>query len=164
MHKKAYLFSLFSLLTLQLGASSSQLVKLDKSSYFASHKLGDIDLYHKDGQFIVKQGNQFHAVKTHNIPTPELRDIKLTSLSAALKHSKININQDSQKDFILRSHVQGNGGGKILEWIGYIIIKLPGELVIRAIVSANPAAPEDVMRSQVDYCAAVVAAAGSNVR
>ena len=163
MHKKAYLFSLFSLLTLQLGASS-HLVKLDKSSYFASHKLGDIDVYHHNGQFMVKKDNQFHAVKTHNIATPELRNIKLDSLAASLQYSKLIINQDSQNDFILRSHVQGKGGGKVLEWIGYILIKLPGELVIRAIVSANPAAPEEVMRSQVDYCAAVVSAAGKNVR
>ncbi len=151
------------LMCAQLSASS-HLVKIDKSVRFASHKLGDVDLYHHNGQFMVKHNNAFHPVKPENIASPQLRNINLAALGATLEHGKIHINQNNEKEFILRAHIHGNGGGLLLGRICNVVVRGVGIAGIAGLVYVHAVHAEEAhqLYAAVDAAAQVAQVFGES--
>jgi hypothetical protein len=114
--QKAYLFLLSLLLIQQMGAS--QIVPK-----FASHRLGNVDLYHDNGTFNVIHNNKFHRIEDHAIDS-RLRGIDSAKLAASLKHGHLELKSRSEagkESFALGYQVHGKGGGPILGAITAVV-------------------------------------------
>jgi len=109
---KMLLFCLFAISSIQAmeQLSSGKLTQIKKSSLFATHDVGEVDLFHNDKGFHVVQDDEVHLVNSLSID-PVLRTLKYKQLKKFQKIGYIQVKKNDHNEFSLVSKVRGNGGG-----------------------------------------------------
>lgn len=154
MYKSLLVVSLFS-----LSVYAGEGIKINP---IVSHKLGNIELYHHNGNFKVFQNNKVHVVAHHNVVDKQIRSIDSKKLSFFLNHGHIQVSQNNQGDFILRSNVHGLGGGHATGKLFGVITKFGGyaAIGIACLVHKETALHAAELREAVDAAALAAEAVG----
>lgn len=115
MKNKIALLCLLGCSTVQ---ASQEIVRINDTARFASHKLGKIELYHANGEFKVMHDNKLHAVENHCVDKP-LRNVDLKKLAMFLNHGHLAVNKTDNGEFTIRANAHGKGGGPVCAWWAY---------------------------------------------
>ncbi len=109
---KILLLSLFAIPFAQAmeELSSGKLTQIKKSSLFATHDVGEIDLFHNDKGFHVVHNDEVHSIDKLSVD-PVLRTLKHKQLKKFQKIGYIQVKKNNHNEFSLVSKVRGNGGG-----------------------------------------------------
>lgn len=116
--------------------------KLKKAAVFASHKLGNIDLYHSKKGFTVSKDNKNHDVKPYFVEKT-LRSLNKKQLDALQKHGYIEVNQMNDGEYSLKMKMRGKGGGPALAQFAFWMTRaigygVPATLAVTTAVAAIP--------------------------
>lgn len=113
----------FALLTLGISFATSQsMIKINEAARFASHKLGKVDVYHNNGEFLITHNNKIHVVENHCVDKP-LRNIDKHKLAMFLTHGHLAINKTDNGEFTIRGNTHLKGGGVIGATVGAFLGK-----------------------------------------
>lgn len=110
------------------NAYSSELERADafkvkQSALIASHRLGNIDLYHDDEGFFVERSGSIKRVNNYDIE-PSLRDISSEKLEKIEKLGGfISANEMDNGDVTLKLNARGLGGGPLTGALAYWLTK-----------------------------------------
>ena len=112
---KILLLSLFAIFSAQAmeELSSGKLTQIKKSSLFATHDVGEVDLFHNDKGFHVVQDDEVYTVNPQSLD-PLLRTLKHKQLKKFQKIGYIQVKKNEDNEFSLVSKVRAKGGGPVL--------------------------------------------------
>lgn len=104
---------------------TNEITKIPKKAVFASHKLGDIELYHGQDGFMVHKDGEYRKVKSCFVDKP-LRNIKKKQLDVLSKIGYIKVGKYDDGEYSLKANVRGPGGGPLIGLASYATVQVIG--------------------------------------
>lgn len=133
-------------------------------SLYVPEKLGSLAVLNTPAGFAVMKDSKIHHLGPEAVDST-LRNMDFKQRSMFMMKGGISVNQASDEQYLLRADHSLKGGRAILGWIGYVLVMVPGLVVIALVKKADRSgtAPTKQMFENLNSVAKVVKSFGNSV-